>query len=317
MYKKVLFALLSVLFLSVVACKKEGVSLVTAGLRDLPTSKQGDFKWVKGVNRGQVVKIVEDKDGEWMKVQLPDGITEGWIEKIYINKGKKQAVEFTDATRLFDQPDGASKVLANLPAGSRALVLSQKDKWSNVSIKWGMNGWVESGSYKESAESAAQPRVDVTIAGIGKCPLEASATLPDSAGYTFGVTNLFDKNPGTTWQVGNGGVGEWVEISFPEAVNVSVAMINGFAKIDPKFEKEGAGGDLYLLNNRVKSVKVEFWNEAGAVKNSTVQFEDEIRDYQDAGAYQGVTKIRFIINGIYKGQKWNDTALSEIKIERL
>ncbi len=59
MNKKVCFALIGVLFLTMVSCKKEGVSLVTAGLRDKPSAKKGDFNWVKGVNRGQVVKILE------------------------------------------------------------------------------------------------------------------------------------------------------------------------------------------------------------------------------------------------------------------
>lgn len=317
MNKKIFLLMLSLVFLLTVACKKEGVSLIDIGLRDVPTDKKGDYKWTKGVNRGQVVKILEEqKDGEWMKVQLPDGVTEGWIQKFYVHKGKKQIIEFTDSTKLFDQPDADSKAKMNLPAGTRAIVLKQKDQWYNVSIKYGVDGWVKADTFKEGSDAKGQARVEIYIGGVGKSFVEASTTLAESGGYTYTVNNLFDKNPGTTWQVGNGGVGEWIEITFPQPENISVAMINGFAKLDKKFAQYGADGDLYVLNNRVKSMKVEYWDANDTKQGSTVNFEDEIRDYQDAGVYQNVSRIRFIVDSVYKGQKWNDTALAEIKIDR-
>jgi hypothetical protein len=317
MRRKLLFVLVCVAFLFAIGCKKEGVALVNAGLRDQPTETKGAFKWVKGVNRGQVVRIMdEQKDGVWMKVQLPDGVTEGWVIKTYIYKGKKHAVEFPESTRLYDQPDADSRVRMNIAAGTKALVLNQKDQWYNVNINWGVDGWVKAGTFKDAAE-ARSAGAEVYIGGVGKSTVEASSTVPDAAGYSYAVTNLFDKNPGTTWQVEKGGIGQWVEITFPEPVSVSVAMINGFAKVDPKFAEYGADGDLYLLNNRVKSMKVETWDaQDKKLGTSNVNFEDEIRDYQDAGAYQNVSRIRFIIDGVYKGQKWDDTALAEIKVER-
>jgi len=317
MNKKIFLLMLCLVFLLTIACKKEGVSLIDMGLRNTPTNEKGKFNYTKGVNRGQVVKILEEqKDGEWMKVQLPDGVTEGWIQKMYVHKGKKQIIEFTDSTKLFDQPDADSKAKMNLPAGTRAIVLKQKDQWYNVSVKYGVDGWVKAGTFKEGSDAKGQSRVEIYIGGIGKSFVEASTTLADSGGYTYTVTNLFDKNPGTTWQVGNGGVGEWIEITFPQPENISVAMINGFAKLDKKFAQYGADGDLYVLNNRMKSMKVEYWDANDTKQGSTVNFEDEIRDYQDAGVYQNVTRIRFIVDSVYKGQKWNDTALAEIKIDR-
>ncbi|HPV40504.1 MAG TPA: SH3 domain-containing protein [Spirochaetota bacterium] len=317
MDKKILLLILCSIFMFAIACKKEGVSLINIGLRDVPADKKGSFKWIKDINRGQVVKILEEQaDGEWMKVQLPDGVTEGWIQKTYIHKGKKQVIEFTDSSKLYDQPDTASKVKANLAAGSRAIVLKQKDQWYNVSVNYGVDGWVRAGSFKAGSDAGSQDRVEVYIGGIGKSSVEASKTLADSGGYTYTVTNLFDKNPGTTWQVGDGGVGEWVEITLPQPENISVAMINGFAKIDKKFSQFGADGDLYVLNNRVKSMKIEYWDNQNKRQGATVNFEDEIRDYQDAGVYQNVSRIRFIVDSVYKGQKWNDTALAEIKIEK-
>jgi uncharacterized protein YgiM (DUF1202 family) len=317
MFKKMFLISACVIFLFAIGCKKEGVSLVNAGLRDAPSDQKGKFNWVKGVNRGQVVKIMEEQaEGDWMKVQLPDGDTRGWILKTYIHKGSKKIVEFTDSTRLYDQPDVDSKVKSNLPAGTKAIVLKEKDKWYNVNINFGVDGWVKGDAFKEASEVPAKSLLEVNIPGIGKCSVEASSNLPDSEGYTFGVTNLFDRNAETTWQVGNGGTGEWIEITFPQPVSISAAMINGFVKVDPKFSVHGADGDLYMLNNRVKSLKVEYWDAQEKQQGSTVTFEDQLRDYQDAGAYQNVSRIRFIINGVYKGLKWNDTALAEIKIEK-
>ncbi|OHD64663.1 MAG: hypothetical protein A2176_10165 [Spirochaetes bacterium RBG_13_51_14] len=315
MVKKMVFGLLSILFLFTAGCKKEGVSLVNAGLRDIPSNLK--YKWVITVNRGQVVKILEEQtDGDWMKVLMPDGETEGWIMKSYIHKGKKRAIVFTDSAPLYEQPDVDSKVRFTITTGTKALVLRQKDLWYNVSITWGREGWVKSGRFKEGIDVKSESRNEVVITGIGTCFVEASSSLPEGGGYTYTAMNLFDKNTGSTWQAGNGGVGEWVEISFPEPVSVRVSMINGFVKVDPAFSKDGAGGDLYQLNNRVKSLKVEIWDGQDRRQNATVNFGDQIRDYQDAGIYHNAARIRFTIDRVYKGLKWNDTALAEIRISK-
>ena len=316
--KKVIFLILaSVVVVSVAGCKKEGVSLVNAGLRNVPSDKKGAYKWIKDINRGQIVKITQEQaDGDWMKVVLPDGETEGWIYKAYIHKGKKKVIEFIDVARMFDQPDVDSKLLAIMPAGTKAIALKEKGKWSYVNVKWGMEGWVKAVTFKEGTDIKSHARNELKIDNIGTCSVEVSSSLPDSAGYTFGVMNLFDRDPGTTWQVGNGGIGEWVEILLPQPETIRVSVINGFVKTDRKFAQYGAEGDLYVLNNRVKSLIVEYWDTRSREERSTVNFVDKTRDYQNAGVYKNVIRIRFIIDGTYKGLKWNDTALAEIKIEK-
>jgi uncharacterized protein YgiM (DUF1202 family) len=316
--KKVIFIILaSVMVLSTAGCKKEGVSLVNAGLRDVPTNKKGAYKWIKDINRGQTVKIVKEQtDGDWIRVELSDGETEGWIYKAYIHKGEKKVIEFGDASNLYDQPDVDSKLLAIIPAGTKAIVLRQKGKWFYVNVKWGLEGWVKSADVKEGTDVKTHARHELKIDTIGACTVEASSSLPDSAGYTFGVMNLFDRDPGTSWQVGNGGIGEWVEILLPHPETIRVAVINGLVKTDKKFAPYGAEGDLYVLNNRVKSLIVEYWDTRSKEEKSTVHFADMVRDYQNAGVYKNVSRIRFIVDGTYKGRKWNDTALAEIKIEK-
>jgi hypothetical protein len=316
MIRILLSMLLCAALLFTVACKKEGISLINTGLRDVPSDKKGAFKWIKDVNRGQLVRILDEQvDGEWMKVQLSDGTTDGWILKSNVHKGKKQVIEFSETARLYDQPDIESKLRSSLPAGSKALVLKKKDRWYYISVGANMQGWVKGGSFKEGTDTKVQTQNEIEIPGLGKCVVEASSSLPDSDGFTFGVKNLFDRDPGTTWQAGNGGIGEWVEITFPRPMTIRVAMINGFVKVDKKFAKDGSDGDLYVLNNRVKSMKVEYWGVPGRRQNAMINFADETRDYQDAGTYRNAARIRFIIDSVYKGKKWNDVALGEILIE--
>ena len=95
-----------------------------------------------------------------------------------------------------------------------------------------------------------------------------------------------------------------------------MSLVNVFVTVDQKFAQYGAGGDLYLLNNRVRSLDVAATGKGNEKSGSTISFMDETRDYQDAGSYQDITKIRFTIDSIYRGLKWNDTALGEIKIEK-
>ena len=317
MKKRVFLGIACVLFLFFFGCKKEGVSLVSTGLRDQPTDRKGAFKWINAVNRGQVVTIMqEQKNGDWMKVQLADGVTEGWIRKVYIHKGKKQVIVFTEPAKLYDQPDLDSRIIAALPAGTKALMLRTKDQWYDVSINSGQNGWVKKGTFKKGSDVTSRLRHEVALGEIGRSFVESSSMLPEGGGCTYTVMNLFDKNPGTTWQVGNAGIGDWVEVTFPEPVSIKVSMINGFVKVDPRFAQYGANGDLYKLNNRVKSMRVEYLDSGGIQRASIINFADTMRDYQDAGVYKNVLRIRFIIESVYKGLKWNDTALGELKIDR-
>ncbi|MBN1496170.1 MAG: SH3 domain-containing protein [Spirochaetes bacterium] len=317
MYKRIVGMLVCAALLLSWACKKEGVTLINTGLRDVPSDRKGAYKDVKDVNRGQIVRIIDEQaDGDWLKVRLLDGVTEGWIMKQYVHKGAKRVLEFTAAARLYDQPDVESKVRLIVPTGSKAIMLGMKDGWYYISAGLNVQGWVKKGSVREGADAKIQGSKEIYIPGIGKCMVDTSTSIPDSAGYTFGPGNLFDRDAGTTWQAGNGGVGSWVEIVFPEPVTVKVSMINGFVKVDKKFASYGAGGDLYELNNRVKSMKVEYRDAGDKQQTATINFADGKREMQEAGTYKNAARIRFIIDGIYKGKKWNDVALAEIRLER-
>ncbi len=320
MKKTALIIMICTFAVAAAGCKKEGVSLIKVTLRDNPSKVEGGFSWVKTINRGQVVNIEKEQtDGDWYRIVLPDGTTTGWVEKRFIHKGKKEIIEFTDTRKLYDQPDQNSKVVYTITPGKKGIVLRKKDNWINVSIAYNLNGWVQEGDFVQSDEAVSETGMEVSLAGIGTSRVEVSSFLEESSGYTYNAANLFDKNPGTTWQEGKGdaGIGEWVEVTFPDPVSVSVSMINGFAKKDPRFAKYGEEGDLYVLNNRVKSMRVEYTGADGKTGTRTISLEDKRWDLQDAGIYDNVKKLRFIIESVYKGSKWNDTAVAELQFNRI
>jgi SH3-like domain-containing protein len=318
MAKRALMIILALSFIAIIGCKKEGVVLVTAGLRDEPKTAKGTYKWLKNVNRGQIVSIVKEKDDEWYQVELPDGITKGWIEQKYVHKGKAVIISFTDQTKLYDQPDLNSKVNGTFPAGTKAIVINDKGDWYNVNVKYGQSGWLQKGSFQQDSQVKSQERYEVYVSGIGKCFVEASSTLADSGGYSYTVKNLFDGNPATAWQEGSdgNGEGEWIEVSLPGPSNVNLSMINGMVKKDSKFASYGADGDLYQLNSRVRSMRVESWDAEGGQHTMEVSFEDNYPDYQTIGDFNNVTKIRLVIDGVYSGIKWQDTSVGELKIKK-
>ncbi len=320
MKRAAIFGLICFVLLTAIACKKEGVSLIKVSLRDNPSKVKGSFTWVTTINRGQTVTIEkEQKEGDWYRVVLPDGTTSGWVEKRFIHRGEKEILEFTDTRKLYDQPDPNSRVLSTITPGKKGIVLRKKDDWINVSMAYNLDGWVQKGDFVPSEDVVAETGTEVQIQGIGKISVEVSSSLAESSGYTYTASNLFDNNPGTTWQEGKGdaGFGEWIEITFPEPVTVSVSMINGFAKKDTRFAKYGNEGDLYVLNNRVKSMRVEYTGDDEKKGSRTVSLEDNRWDLQDAGIYDNITRLRFVIESVYKGSKWNDTPIAEIRINRI
>ncbi|MCK4906295.1 MAG: SH3 domain-containing protein [Spirochaetes bacterium] len=303
-----------------------GVVLIKVGLRKIATQKNIKNNWVTVVQRGQSVKVIKETTG-WLKVELPDGETRGWVKAIYIHRGKKKIIKFSSKTRVYDQPDVNSRLRKTLLIGEKVIVLAEKGKkWMKVSYKhnkYYAKGWVLSKKFVKSMdqdEIKDKKIYEQYISGFGNCKIHASSTYTSGGGYSYSVKNLFDGDPGTTWQeaVSGDGVGEWIEIIFPDTSSAKIDIINGFVKQDKKY------GDLYVLNNRIKSMRVEFQRVDGVKQTVVLRFEDNTREFQDAGTYTDVKKIRFIIDSVYKSVKWekaktrwNDTAIGEIKIRNI
>ncbi len=148
-------------------------------------------------------------------------------------------------------------------------------------------------------------------ASTGGLPIkwaDASSTLPPWKGYRFDVGQLIDGSPTTSWQPLDklrGGVGQWVELHFEAPMVVTgVAITNGLQKTDKL-------GDLFVLNNRVKRgdlifsdgsrVRVELASDA----RGAVRFEFTPRR---------TASVKLEVATIWRGDKWNDLAISEIEI---
>ncbi len=144
----------------------------------------------------------------------------------------------------------------------------------------------------------------------------------------YGEQNLFDHDKNTCWAEGvkGPGLGEYVYLNIPpEAAGISI--INGYAKTDKTFKN----------NNRVKQVKISLYKlflprEGEVTELYTPMRVKELSFYlisplKDSYAPQkinfpkewrelinkkGETALKTEIFSVYKGDKYDDTCLSEI-----
>ncbi|HOG65187.1 MAG TPA: serine/threonine-protein kinase [Spirochaetota bacterium] len=129
-----------------------------------------------------------------------------------------------------------------------------------------------------------------------------SGVVVDGVSYSFHSGNLFDDNPATSWQPKDI-VGGWFTVRLPGKNSYEIRIINGFASRQGLY-------DWYYRNNRVRSVDVI---SSEGVKAITLQ--DGNQEYQSLGTYE-TDFFQIRITGIYPGQKWNDTAISDAIVFR-
>jgi hypothetical protein len=124
--------------------------------------------------------------------------------------------------------------------------------------------------------------------------------------YTFGPENLSDDLLGTSWQEGvpGDGVGEWVEFTFAEPVNLQhLEIATGFQRKDPQL------GDLFSANGRVTALRVQVNGEQQA---TLLKIEDKAGLQKLGLEARGVRTLRLTIAEVASGDRWSDTAISEI-----
>ncbi len=122
---------------------------------------------------------------------------------------------------------------------------------------------------------------------------------------TYKAENLTDGNNATAWAEGTdgAGIGEWIKFSFdvPRKIK-AIKILAGYAKTE----------GVYLNNNRVKKLKVIFSDG-----------EPQIAELKDVNDFQRIiidrdrpTKfVKLEILEVFKGQKFDDTCISEIDFE--
>lgn len=137
---------------------------------------------------------------------------------------------------------------------------------------------------------------------------DATSTLPPWEGYRFDADQLKDGSLNTSWQPldkRRGGVGQKLVLGFHTPSRVSaIAIANGFQRQDKL-------GDLFLLNNRARDIRLTFSDgsqlrfELASDSRGTTRFEFKPRL---------ITQVELEVLSIWRGEKWNDLAISEIEI---
>ena len=122
----------------------------------------------------------------------------------------------------------------------------------------------------------------------------------------YKVQNIIDNDLGTAWVEGkpNDGIGEWVEFHFDPVRNInSIGIINGYAK----------NNAIYKSNNRVKKIQISF-NDGTSL---TAELKDNLMGAQKITLPKSkkTEKVRITILDVYKGAKYSDTCISEVKFE--
>jgi F5/8 type C domain len=161
-----------------------------------------------------------------------------------------------------------------------------------------------------------RPRPAPTEGGIcasfnapaGKDTYCVSSVLRQDAvnSYNYGPESLFDGKDSTAWVEGvdGQGIGEWIVVEFdtPRLVR-GIEIANGYNK----------DRDLFFKNSRVKELKVEFSDR----QRKTVALQDTGVPQRVALPREQPVKaswVKFTIESVYPGTKFDDTAVSELHI---
>jgi hypothetical protein len=162
----------------------------------------------------------------------------------------------------------------------------------------------------------------------------SSVHKPDGK-YTYGPENLLDKRMDTCWCPQGDGIDEFIIVKIPIGAK-GFKIINGLGK----------SRELFILNNRVKSLYVAFISKSKELENSgmckhankfaiiyqlntkkyyrlqdTMESQivlfDEFNNFgwdTDFHKFSGDVYLMIGIIDIYGGTKYNDTCISEIEI---
>ncbi len=180
---------------------------------------------------------------------------------------------------------------------------------------------IEQGIYKMTFTDI-EPDFDIVI---GKPKLflgvKASSEMEDKNGR-YSIKNIIDERPETAWVEGkkDSGINEFITINMSDYIESDrieddyipgmykiqkIGIINGYAK-DEKTYKE---------NNRVKRLRLEFKNGLTESKFLIYKLKDMMdMQYIEFNKLILLDEIEITILDVYKGSKWDDTCISEIKI---
>jgi len=172
--------------------------------------------------------------------------------------------------------------------------------------------------YGEGIEDAEAPWNSQPVGCSWYCgasyETRASSELPPSGKNKYSANSIEDDDIRTAWVEGSPGhgVGEYIEFIFEnQAARANSCMIaNGYSKNETTWRN----------NSRVKSFNMYENDELIAI----LELKD-IRDFQSFDFPRPIgrradgkaSRLKFVITGVYKGDKYEDTAISEFIFDGL
>lgn len=139
---------------------------------------------------------------------------------------------------------------------------------------------------------------------INKLNSECSSILHDSTNKNYGSTKVLDGDFSTVWSEGVSGYGngEWIILDFDNIYTVKkIKIVNGLVN-----KKNG-----YYNNNRPKSLTLQFSDGS----SQKINLEDNNTGYQVVNINAVETSyVKFVIDSVYYGTKYDDTCIADIEI---
>jgi murein DD-endopeptidase MepM/ murein hydrolase activator NlpD len=152
-------------------------------------------------------------------------------------------------------------------------------------------------------ESVTEPRNLTPLASVS-----ASSHLPTDRWGQYQAWMATDGVLGTAWTEGvaGAGVGEWIELRFPETIEVySIILDIGYDE----------NADVFYKNNRIKRVTLVFSNgEQFELIFSDRRGMQEMPLVRAPGPNIETTSIKIVIEEVFPGWKYDDTCLAEIEV---
>lgn len=133
---------------------------------------------------------------------------------------------------------------------------------------------------------------------------ECSSILHDSTNKNYGSTKVLDGDFSIVWSEGVSGYGngEWIILDFDNIYTVKkIKIVNGLVN-----KKNG-----YYNNNRPKSLTLQFSDGS----SQKINLEDNNTGYQVVNINAVETSyVKFVIDSVYYGTKYDDTCIADIEI---
>lgn len=141
------------------------------------------------------------------------------------------------------------------------------------------------------------------VAGGRVC---ATSVLDPQFGNRYGVTNLLDGNSNTAWVEGakGDGIGQTLVVEFDTALKPrEIALRNGYNKNRSIYTKNGRVKQLTLTTSTGESFRAKLGDRG----------DWQYLNLENLG--QQVRWISLTIDSVYRGSKYRDTAITELRVQ--